>query len=243
MTGAIHTTPADMAPFFQRHDRRTRRTYIAMLSLSLALSAIIFTRGLLTTGAAPGAVLAGLWTPIIMGPLTIILLWISSAIYGRSRPAAQPDGSFPMNADDARNVERVANAGAVFVTGMCAIMIAAQSAWLGASVGLLQLPATAGEWVLRAILLGTGALSIYFGNVWPRIPTPRAPEQNPAAHIRYNRLGGWLTVMFGLMLGLAAFLPLAALVSVVVTASIFIIGGTAAVWIMFRIALKSRSAP
>ena len=148
-----------------------------------------------------------------------------------------------MNADDARSIARVANAGAVFVNGMCAIMIAGQLAWLAAALGLLQLPETAAGWGVRALLLGTGALSAFFGNAWPRIPTPRAPGQHPGAHIRYQRFSGWLTVIFGLLIALAAFVPYSAMTPVVIAAVALITGGSIAGFIVFRIALNARSVP
>jgi len=55
-----------------------------MLSVSLTLSAVVFTRAVLK-GGAPGEVLLTLWMPVVQGPLTIGVLWIASALYGRKR--------------------------------------------------------------------------------------------------------------------------------------------------------------
>lgn len=232
------TTFIDMTPFFERHDRRTRRTFVAMLSISLVLAAVMFARDALAGG--PSDVAAQLWL-LAGSPLTIVLLWIGAAIYGRQRTSL-PDGSLPMNADDARNVARVANAGAVFVTGMCVVMVAGQAFWVIGSFGVLQSPDTDRDWLIRAVLLAAGALSIYFGNAWPRIPTPRKPEHKPATRMKYNRFTGWATVIFGALLALAAFLPPSAGILVVMTASISIIVATAAGAVWFHRAMKSGSA-
>ncbi len=50
-----------------------------------------------------------------------------------------------------------------------------------------------------------GAVTIYLGNLWPRMPTPRAPERKAATTMKVNRFSGWLMVIIG-VLGL--FLPL-----------------------------------
>lgn len=235
------TAPIDIAPFLERHDRRTRRGFIAMFFISFILSAVIFAHGALATGA-PGAVLSDLWTPIVIAPLIIAGLWIASARSARKRPAFI-DGRLPTNPDDARNVERVANAGAVFVTGVCAIMIAVQAFEALSVFGVLPSPGMDSGWGLRAVLMGVAALMLYFGNVWPRMPTARAPEQNPAAHMKYNRFAGWLWVIFGILLGLAALvLPASALTPALAVLGLSLLALIVVGAVLFRIALKSQGA-
>jgi len=235
------TTLVEMGPFFERHDRKTLRTYVAMLSISLILSAVIFARAMGEAGApeTTGAIVAELWMPVGQGPLTIVALWIASWAYGRTRPSP-PDGRFPMNPDDARNVERVANAGAVFVTGFCVVVIAGQAVWLLWSMGLLPHAET---WGFRATLVAIGALCVHFGNVSPRLPTPRAPEAKPGVRMKYNRLGGWMTVILGLLLALGGlFLPLPALAPAIGVLSLAVLVAFAAITIMYCVALRSPRA-
>ncbi len=201
------TDLVDMKPFLKRHDRRARRTLAATLTVSLALSVFIFARAALMV-RAPGDVLLALWMPVVQGPLTIGALWIASALYGRKRPLPF-DGRLPMNPDDARNAARVANAGLVFVTGFGVVAIAGQVSWLLWKAGLLP---HAGDWGFRATLAAIGALSVYFGNVSTRMPTPRAPEAKPGIRMKYNRLAGWMCVLLGLGIALTGlFLPLSAI--------------------------------
>jgi hypothetical protein len=230
----------DVAPFLERHERRTLRIFITMLSVSLVLSAIIVARGTLTAGE-PGASDIELWLVAAPAPLVIFMLWIGPVLYDRKRPVL-PDGSLPMNTDDARNIARVANAGGIFVTGMYAVMIAGQALWVSRSFGVLPSLDMNPVWGARAVLLATGALSIYFGNVWPMMPTPRAPEHKPATRMKYNRFVGWLTVILGVLLGLAAFLPVSAMIAVAMVTSISTIVAIAASTVWFSFALKSRSA-
>ncbi len=209
-----------------------------MLSTSLILSAVIYARAVLAVGV-PGQVLLALWMPVVQGPLTIVALWLSSWLYGRGRPLF-PDGRLPMNADDARNVMRVANAGAVFVTGFGIVMIAGQVFWLLWKLGLVP---DVQNWGLRATLLAIGALVIYFGNISPRLPTPRAREAKPAVRMKYNRLGGWMAVMLGLLLALAAlFLPFPALVPAIGAISISSLIAMGVGTVLYRTALNSPSA-
>ncbi|MBS1240467.1 MAG: hypothetical protein H6R45_1173 [Proteobacteria bacterium] len=231
------TNLVDMKPFLERHERRARHIFIAMLSVSLTLSAVVFTRAVLK-GGAPGEVLLTLWMPVVQGPLTIGVLWIASALYGRKRPLPF-DGSLPMNPDDARNAARVANAGLVFVTGFGVVAIAGQVFWLLWKAGLLP---DAGDWGFRATLAAIGALSAYFGNVSTRMPTPRAPEAKPGVRMKYNRLAGWMCVLLGLGFAFAGlFLPLSALPAAVGILSITVLAAFAVGTVMYYSALKSPS--
>ncbi len=67
----------------------------------------------------------------------------------------------------------------------------------------------AGEWVARAVMLGVGAATLYLGNLWPRMPTPRSPQRTAAAMMKSNRVSGWVMVICGLLVMLLGlFLPL-----------------------------------
>ncbi len=196
----------DMAPFLARHDRMTRLIFNAMIVTSLALSAAIYFRFQANIAGLPEA---PRWPPflfmaVIIAPFSIFSLWIAGKWYGSTRPPARPDGSFPMGVDDARNTRRVANAGAVFVTGYGLVMIAIQMFWALRIYGFLapsDFDATTG---FRALLLVVAGLMVYFGNVGPRLPVSRAPETRPAVRMKWNRLSCWMTVIFGVLLAIAA---------------------------------------
>jgi len=236
------TTSIDMGPFLERHNRRARAVFIATTSVSLILSAVIFICGTSTTGAAD-SVLESLWRPIVTGPLMIIVLWVACALYTRKNPLPA-DGRAPMNVDDARNVRRVANAGTVFVVGFNAAMIAGQAVWLLSMLGVLPPSTPDSSWNVRASLVVMGALSIYFGNVSPRMPTPRAPEAKPAVRMKYNRLTGWTVVVFGASLAVAGlFLPFQTMLVTVVVANVSMVLALAIGTVMYRQALKTPSAP
>jgi hypothetical protein len=194
-------TLTDMGPFLQRHDRRARGVFLAMTVTSLLVSAVGFAHGVLDHGS-PAAIPARLWFPILFFPLPIIWLWLTHVRMARRRPT-QPDGSLPGNTDDARNGARVANAGLVFVAGTSVVCIASQ-------VGMLSIlnanPIPDGILLWRIIIVAIGALMAYFGNAYPRMPTPRAPEQKPATQRQFNRVYGWVLVIHGLLFVIAALL-------------------------------------
>ena len=196
-------TPA-ATPALRHHDRKTFRTYVAMLSVSLTLSAVIFVDAMRLVGSF-GVVIGDLWNQIVMGPLLIVSLWLASAWYGRKRPWSL-DGRDPTNPDDMRNLARLANAGYWFVTGFGLIAIAGQAYWVLLVFDVVQPPGGASpDWrVARALMLGVGALMIFFGNVSPTAPTPRVAEANPAVRMKYNRLTGWMYVVAGGLLWLSA---------------------------------------
>ncbi len=206
----------DMPPSLEHHDRKTRWTYIAMLSASLTLSAVIFVHAMQQIGSL-GMVLGGLWNQIVMGPLMIGSLWLASLYYARKRPWAL-DRRDPTNPDDLRNLAQLAGAGYLFVTGFGLIAIAGQAYWVLLIFDVLQPPSGSppGWWVWRAMMLAAGALMIQFGNIAPRTPAPRAPEANPSVRMKWNRLTGWMYVVFGALLALAAlFTPAAKLIDAV----------------------------
>jgi hypothetical protein len=66
-----------------------------------------------------------------------------------------------------------------------------------------------GDLIARVIMLVVGAVTIYLGNLWPRMPTPRAPERTAAIRMKANRISGWVMVISGLLVVLLGlFLPL-----------------------------------
>jgi hypothetical protein len=83
----------------------------------------------------------------------------------------------------------------------------------------------------------------YFGNAWPRMPTPRAPDQKPATQQRFNRLYGWMVVTTGLLFVIAALLlPGRAMSAVVGVASLGLVLGVTVITVRFYRAMKSPSA-
>jgi MFS family permease len=237
------TTQTEVARTLQRHDSKTRWTYIAMLSISLILSAIIFTDAMLLIGSV-GIVIGGLWNQIVMGPLIIGSLWLASTWYARKRPWSL-DGRDPTNPDDMRNLARLANAGYWFVTGFSLIAIAGQVYWVLLVFDVLQPPGGTlpDWWVARALMLGAGALMIFFGNISPTAPTPRVPEANPAVRMKYNRLTGWMYVVFGVLLWLAAlFTPTGKLTDAIGGLGILLLLVMGVGYACYNHELKSRSA-
>lgn len=103
--------PSDMRPFFAHHDRTTRWVFTAAIAITLLVSAALLVIGSERYGS-PGAIPAALACAIVFPPLPIIVLYIGSALVKNQRGR-----SSLMNADDARGVRRVAQAGTVFVTG------------------------------------------------------------------------------------------------------------------------------
>lgn len=206
------TATTDMTPFLERHERRTQRVFITMLCISLMASAVIFTDGLHAKGSLQA--LGELWIPILTAPLVIAWLRIGPLLWARSQPKP-PGGRYLMNEHDARGTARVANAGFIFVTGVGAIAIASQFGIILASFDTL----TAG-WTWRATMIVMGLLMIHFGNAWPRFPIPRQADLRPATQTKYKRFYGWLIVVHGLLLALAALLPRSVVIPAIMTASL-----------------------
>jgi hypothetical protein len=230
----------DMTSFLERHDHWSRRVRLAMISASFAVSAILLVYGMRTLGSL--AALGKLWFPIVAYPLFTAAFWTGIALWARTRPKP-PGGRFLMNADDARNVARVANVGFIFVLGLAAVTIASQVGTALEISGTLKSLGATGEWVGRTILVALGALSIYFGNAWPRMPTPRAGDQKPATQTRYKRLGGWWCVIVGLGMALPALLlPIPQMIyAIVVTSAVTLVVSVIGV-LMYRSAMNSPSA-
>jgi hypothetical protein len=195
---------ADLAPFFERYDRRNRLVFVAAISASLTLSAVIFMHGALLAGGT-GATPAAVWGfGIVFSPLVLVAWQIFGELIalGRRR-SSLPDGSQPASADDARNGVRIANAGFVFNLGLMAALITQQ-----ACMALYVFGYQSGDLVPRATTVAVGAVSIYLGNLWPRLPTPRTPEPRAAIRMKANRFAGWLMVIVGvLVVLLGLFLP------------------------------------
>jgi hypothetical protein len=148
-----------------------------------------------------------------------------------------------MIADDARNVTRVANAGFIFTAGFGVVMIASQAGIALRSLGTAGLADSNGDWVGRAVLIALGCLGIYMGNVWPRMPTSRAPKDKPATQMKYMRLGGWLNVLIGLALVLPALLlPIHWMIPAIAVVSVLAVVATAIYFIMYRRAMKAQDA-
>jgi hypothetical protein len=235
-------TLTDMTPFFERHERRSRRVLGALVCTSLAVAAGIFAYGAFTIGA-PGALLAKLWASILFYPLFGIVFWTSTALYARAR-RMPPGGRPPMNEDDARNTARVANAGFIFLVCTGLIMIATQAGLALGYFGVLPPLHRSGVWIARVGAVATGVLIIYFGNAWSRMPMPRAPEYMAVATMKFKRRVAWLIVVYGLLLGLAALFllprPTMGIAMVVLTVTL-ILSIVASILILHN-ALKSRTA-
>jgi hypothetical protein len=213
MTFTTSTDPAfadgpstDLSPFFRRYDRRNRIVLGAALGAGLVLSAVVATR-LLTTGApvprlAPPAWIMG----VVFPPLLIAGWWTFGELIALGRRKHnQPDGSHPAGADDARNGVRLANAGFAFNLVLLAATITGQVLMVLMVLGIH----IRGDLIARAIMVVEGGVTIYLGNLWPRMPTPRVPERKAAATMKANRVSGWVMVVFGLlMILLGLFLPL-----------------------------------
>jgi hypothetical protein len=200
------TVSTDMVRFFERYDRRQRLVFVAALSASLALSAVIIAYRVSATGAT-GATPAGfVWgLGIVFPPLFILGWWCFAALMARERRRSSPfDGRLVASADDARNGVRVASAGFAFNIGLLGAVVGQQMFWATAAFGH-----PVGDWIPRVTTIAVGVVTIYLGNLWPRMPTPRAPERTAAIRMKVNRFSGWLMVMVGLLaVLLGLFLPL-----------------------------------
>jgi hypothetical protein len=191
----------DLGPFFERYDRRNRRLMVAGLGASLVLSAAIATQ-ILSTGV-PGLRGVGvIWgSGVVFTPLFLAGWWAFGGLMAlRRRKAAPLDGSQPAGPDDARNGVRIANAGFVFNIVLIGAMLAGQLLMAALVFGFGH--QVRGDWVARAITLTVGFATIYLGNLWPRMPVSRAPEQKAAATMKANRYAGWFMVIVGMLVTL-----------------------------------------
>ena len=189
------TTLTDMAPFFDRYDHRQRLVFVAALSASLVLAAVIATHGVLTGAVGPRPVAAVWGLGVLFPPLFVVAWWSVAEHMARSRRrSSQPDGRHPASADDARNGMRIANAGFVFNVVVTATVIGTQ-----AIMALLAFGYPTGDVVPRATTVAVCVVTIYLGNLWPRMPTARGADRQSANGMKANRAGGWLMVVFGLL--------------------------------------------
>jgi hypothetical protein len=202
------TSLTDMAPFFERHDRRSRLIFVAAISASLVMSAVIFAHGPPTIGGTGvNAPVVQWWFGILFTPVFLVGWYGFGELLaiGR-RKASLPDGRQPAGAEDARNGRRIANAGFAYTLALTVNAVIQQALWVPFVFGYRV---AIGEDIARATMVAVGAATIYLGNVWPRMPTPRAPERTAAIRMKANRFIGWFVVMFGLLvLLLGLFLPL-----------------------------------
>jgi hypothetical protein len=193
----------DLGPFFKRYDRRNRLVLGTAISASLVLSAVIAAR-LLAAGWTSAKPVAAAWQMGVAFPPLAIAAWWTFAefiAWGR-RKASQPRQS--AGADDASNGMRVANAGFVFNLGLAAALVLQQ-----ASMALFAFGYPTGDLIPRVTTVAVGAVTIYLGNLWPRMPTPRAPERQAAIAMKTHRVIGWIMVIVGLLIVLLGlFLPL-----------------------------------
>jgi hypothetical protein len=198
------TSLTDLGPFFERYDRRNRLVFVAEISASLVLSAVIFARTQLLTGE-PGPVLAYQRFFVVFPPVFIVAWQVFGELLARGRrKASQPDGRHPAGADDARNGMRIAKAGFAFNIIVMGSVIVQQ-----AFMALSALGYPTGDAFARVTTVAVGVVTIYLGNLWPRMPTPRIPERTAALRMRANRFSGWLMVVVGaLAVLLGLFLPL-----------------------------------
>jgi hypothetical protein len=199
------TSLTDLAPFFERYDRRNRFVFVATFSASLMLGAVVATR-LLTTGWAGSTPAVMMW---VFGtgftPLMLCVWWSFGEIMARGRRRTlQADGRHPAGPDDARNGVRVANAGFVYSLGVSAAVLAQQAFW-----ALIAFGYPVGDLIPRVTTMAIGAVTIYLGNLWPRMPISRAPGERAAMRMKANRVIGWVMVVIGLLVVLLGlFLPL-----------------------------------
>jgi hypothetical protein len=203
------TTLTDLGPFFERYDRRQRLVFVAALPASLVLSAVIFAHNLFVTEHGvklPAVVVASMWAfGIVFPPAFMAGWWIFTERMARRRRMQAPrDGSHPASVDDARNGMRIANGGFAFNVGVTASVFIQQ-----AFIALIVLGFPLGDLIPRATCVAVGAVTIYLGNLMPRMPVARAPERTAAIRMKIYRRSGWLMVVFGLLVvALGVFLPL-----------------------------------
>jgi len=195
----------DMGPFMRRHDLRSRRIFIALLTASLLFSGGTFLYGVRTLGS-PAALPGPLWFAMLFYPFPIAILMVGRLAMSRRR-RLQADASLPMDPIDARSTVRVANAGAVYAVGLSAIMLLSQIASVLKVFHAQPLLDGVGEWFTwRAVPVVTGILLAWFGNAWPLVPTPRGSHPAVAVIKNFNRYLGWILVLHGLLFMVAGML-------------------------------------
>ena len=197
----------DLGPFFARYDRRNKHLMLGGLCASLLFSAAIATQ-LLMTGAPGLRGVATIWgMGVVFTPLFLAGWWTFGGLMAlRRRRGAPLDGSHPAGAVDASNGIRIATAGFAFNIALVTAMLLGQLLMALLVFGFGH--QVRGDLIARAIMLMVGTATIYLGNLWPRMPVPRGPDQKPAAVMKANRYAGWFMVIFGLGIVLwGLFLP------------------------------------
>jgi hypothetical protein len=206
-TSQIDLGLTDLAPFFERFDRRNRLVFVAAISVSLVMSAVILAHGPPTPGWMPAkAAATAWWFAILFTPVFLVGWYVFGEFIALGRRRGRPPaGPLLTGTDDARNGVRIANAGFAFNLVLMATTVIGQALWMPFVFGYRV---SAGEWIARAIMLAVGAATIYLGNLWPRTPVPRAPERTAAIRMKVNRISGWMMVITGLLaVLLGLFLP------------------------------------
>lgn len=204
--GPIDMGLTDMAPFFARYDQRTRLLFVAVLSATLVMSAVIATH-VLTNGVANPRLVGPVWAlGIAIPPLFTAGWWTFAELmaHGR-RKTMRSDGRLPASEVDARNGMRIANAGFAYNIAVTVTVFLGQ---VFMALLVFGYPPV-GTWPSRIIMIVTGAVTIYLGNLWPRMPVARTPDRKGAVRMKANRFSGWLMVTCGLLIILLGlFLPL-----------------------------------
>jgi hypothetical protein len=195
----------DLPAFFARYDRNVRRLMLAAICATLLLSAV--NAGQLLTAGTSAKPIGAMWgMGVFYSPFLSIGWWIFTEFMARRRNAA-PDAGIPANADDARNGMRIANAGFAFTAVLMTVGIT-QQIFMGLTIFGYHISPPGGWAFSRIVMLLVGGVTIYLGNLWPRMPVSRAPEQKAAARMKANRISGWFMVIVGLgIILLGLFLP------------------------------------
>ncbi len=190
------TTSIDAAAFFDRYDRKTWRLMVTAISITAVLAAVIAIR-LLTAGTRAKPI-GAMWGLGVVFPLCLAVGWWVFTDFLTRRRFSAPDTGLPMNADDARNGMRIANAGFAFNVVLMVVVIA-QQAFMGLLIFGYAVAPPIGYSFPRITMVAVGAVTIYLGNLWPRMPIARAPEAKPALRMKANRYAGWFMVIVGLL--------------------------------------------
>lgn len=189
------TAMTDLNGFFVRYDRRMRLLLAAALCASVAMSFVIAGKVLATPGG-DAKVVSNVWKfGIFFSPLFTVVWWAFAELMAWGRRKTSPMRPITSE-DDAHNSIRIANAGLIFTIGLTVAGVAGQvtNALLVFGHPLGYLGST---WSARLTMLVVGMVTIYFGNVFPRLPVSRAPETRPARQMKVTRLAGWFMVVFG----------------------------------------------
>lgn len=201
-----YSTMIDQNAFFARYDRKMRLLLAAALCAGLVMSFVIAGQALATSGG-DAKLVSNVWRfGILFPPLLTIIWWAFTEIMAHGRRKASP--MRPVTSEvDAHNAIRIANAGLVFTIALTVVGVVGQ-----VTTALLvfghPLAYAQSIWSARLTMLTVGMVTIYLGNVWPRMPVSRAPEKRSARQMKVARLTGWFMVIFGsgiVLLGL--FLP------------------------------------